>query len=368
MLILDDDWLYKLIEDLFEEAASRDSSDSSLSNAIYEAINAALPVMVDSTVNDIRGRSHEILTDQRCLGAEFAARLERRWFEALDLLELVIGSLSQIGEELNEKLRSTKETKPRHKIEIMTRIHARAARISREILCLVKNGYADGALARWRSLHELSAYQFFLLQSNDDTAKKFLHYIEIDSCREAEEYQEHADSLGYARLSQEELDSIIRTRESLAQRYGADFTKKYGWTKDILPPDQRNFKGIENHAGLAHLRPFYSMASRSIHSSPKGLLWDVGLLDKGLGNNPLLAGASNYGLADPSQNCAISFMQITTALLSLFPSATGMACIKAVGVLINEMSEKFIAVQENIEAEEGMADAGDRDGKSKRSV
>jgi hypothetical protein len=250
----------------------------------------------------------------------------------------------------------------------MTRIHARAARISREILCLVKNGYADGALARWRSLHELSAYQFFLLQSDDGTAKKFLDYIEIDRCKEAEEYQKHADSLGYDQLSQEELDSIIRVKETLAQRYGAEFTKNYGWTSDILPPDQRTFRGIENHVGLAHLRPFYSMASRSIHSSPKGLLWDIGLLDRGIPSNPLLVGASNYGLADPSQNCTISFLQITTALLSLLPSATGVACLKAVGVLINEMSEKFVTIQENIEAEEGRINSRHSDWRPKCSV
>ncbi len=264
----------------------------------------------------------------------------------------MIGSLAQIGEELNDRFRSIDEDKPGHTIEVMTRIHARGTRIAREILCLLRNGYADGALARWRSLHELSAYQYFIFQSGENTAEKYLDYIEIDRYNEAAVYQKHAESLGYTPLSKDEWEQIIRTKENLIKKHGTEFIQKYGWTMDVLRPEKRNFRGIEEAVGLAHLRPFYAMASRSIHSTPKGLLWDLGLLDKVITSNPLLVGASNYGFADPGQNCAISLLQITTTLELLYPTVTGMSSLKAVGILIDEMAQKFVAIQTEIEEQE----------------
>jgi hypothetical protein len=34
----------------------------------------------------------------------------------------------------------------------LMRIHSRSVRVAREILILMRNGYAEGALARWRTL------------------------------------------------------------------------------------------------------------------------------------------------------------------------------------------------------------------------
>lgn len=361
MSFLDDDWLEQTILDLAGNLEPYEIGAHRVEKAIDEAIRQAVPEMARELAHDIKSRAHETLSDHRYLTTEFAARLERRWFEALDLLELVIGSLAEIGEELNDQLRRMDEPKRRYTIEVMTRIHARGTRIAREILCLLRNGYADGALARWRSLHELSAYQYFILQSGEDTAKKFLDYVGIDRFKEAEVYREHAQTLGYAPLSKDEWDQVARAKEALIKKHGSEFGKRYGWTMDILPPEERSFRGIEDAVGLAHLRPFYAMASRSIHSTPKGLVWDVGLCDEGIGENPFLAGASNYGFADPGQNCAISFLQITTALALVNPTVTGMTSIKAIGILVDETAKKLVSIQTQIDEEEKANDFADSD-------
>lgn len=49
-----------------------------------------------------------------------------------------------------------------------------------EILTLVKNGLADGAFARWRSLFELSVISNFISSNSEEVAKAYYEASEGD--------------------------------------------------------------------------------------------------------------------------------------------------------------------------------------------
>lgn len=49
-----------------------------------------------------------------------------------------------------------------------------------EIITLMKNGFADGAYARWRSMYELSIISSFIIQYGENVAKKFYEASETD--------------------------------------------------------------------------------------------------------------------------------------------------------------------------------------------
>ena len=101
---------------------------------------------------------------------------------------------------------------------------------------------------------------------------------------------------------------------------------------------------------LDHLSPFYKMASNSVHAGSKGTKHRLGLLDQD--TQPLLAGPTNYGLADPAQLTAMSLNQVTTAFLLLDPSAKELIRTMGLQRSVTEICTAFIETQFQIEREE----------------
>ena len=66
----------------------------------------------------------------------------------------------------------------------------------------------------------------------------------------------------------------------------------------------------------------------------------------------LLVGPSNYGLADPMQNTAISLLHIIICLLNLEPDFESMIQIQVMNNYVNEIGPKAAKIQKEIEKEE----------------
>jgi hypothetical protein len=94
------------------------------------------------------------LRRQRREGADFQKRLLAHWGLPLDLLRMLLTISREFGDNVNQELRETLFPNSNHLIEVLTRLHARACQVVDEILVLLSAGFADGAMARWRTLHE----------------------------------------------------------------------------------------------------------------------------------------------------------------------------------------------------------------------
>ena len=70
--------------------------------------------------------------------------------------------------------------------EVLLRLHARGIQISKEILVLFRNGYADGAFARWRTLYELSIVGLFISKHGNQIAKQYKDYASVETFKELE--------------------------------------------------------------------------------------------------------------------------------------------------------------------------------------
>ena len=69
-------------------------------------------------------------------------------------------------------------------------------------------------------------------------------------------------------------------------------------------------------------------------------------------NKILLIGPSNYGLADPLQNTAISLMHITNCILSLEPDFESLLNMHVISNYVKTIGEKAVKIQKNIEIEQ----------------
>ena len=308
----------------------------------YSAKNLAKELIKDAP---------SMLKKRRRHSRSYSKHILKTWKKPLDLLEMFIVICTEAGLDFNLEVRNDDVTEFRFVIDVLMRLQARACQIAKEVLCLLLNGYADGAHARWRSLHEISAVSFMISSNEEDLAERYVHHDDIESYKAAIQYQEHCESLGYEPLTEEEISSLKSRYDGLRDKYGRSYCNSYGWASSILGKKNPTFKDIEESAGLQHLRPFYKLASHNVHANPKGVFHKLGLFS--WERDLLLAGPSFAGLADPGQGTAISLMQITTTLLtSDQPNLDRLVLCNILLDLQNIISSEFIKVHQVLEDSE----------------
>jgi hypothetical protein len=291
------------------------------------------------------------LIDQRSENMEFEQRLYRRWSRGLDLLETQVGLALEAGDTFRSELTREFPQEPEHLFfEVLIPLHAKACRIAGEVLVLLKSGFADGAHARWRSLHEVAVTMLFLVEHGLAVQRAYHDHSAVERHKAAEQYQQHCETLDYEPISDEELKDIRQGRDDVASKYAKGFERDYGWAIVALGSDPPSFTNIEKSLSMDRWRPFYKMACHNVHAGSQGNWFTLGTPVE---RQPaLLAGRSNAGLADPGQSTAISLTQATTALLSSKSNADRLMTTLVMTQLSDDIGEAFLAAHEELEDEE----------------
>jgi len=268
----------------------------------------------------------------------FRSRLYGRWGEAIESLRM-LGTISrELGARINDDLRDPSQTKSRkHLVEVLTRSHARSCQITEEIVCLLAAGFADGAMARWRTMHEIAVTASFIAANGEDLADRYVLHQIVESKRGADEYAKHERRLGIKPLRKSEMKKLESQYIALGKKFGTDFLKPYGWAAHHLGLRRPTFVEIEQAAGIDHLRPYYRLASHPVHANPKGVFFKLGLVPSPI----ILAGPSNAGLADPGQCAAISLAQVSATVANLNPTVDNIVALKIIMQLVGEIAKTF---------------------------
>ena len=106
----------------------------------------------------LRAQKRAALKKEREDRSGFEARNFQRWKRGFDALEFFCGVAHEVGSAFNTTFRSEVKAQQDHRFEALTHLHARAILVTEEVLCLLRGGFPDGALARWRSLHEIAVH------------------------------------------------------------------------------------------------------------------------------------------------------------------------------------------------------------------
>lgn len=245
----------------------------------------------------------------------FRYNLEGRWGEAFDVLRMMYTVACELGNEAAKRQRRSRSSKQAALRETLLRLHARACQVTAEIICLMANGFADGAIARWRTLHEITVVASVIAQHGNDLAIRYLDHEAIEAKRAMDRFIVAHEALGHSAPSKREIKKVERLYEECLRAYGDNFGSQYGWAANHLGLKKPRFDDLELAAGKVAMRPHYQMASYNVHASTKGIAFRLGLLGGGgLGQPTALAGASNAGFSDPAQNTAQSLTQITGLL------------------------------------------------------
>jgi hypothetical protein len=346
-----DEWFYELMYEAIEES-DEDVEDIDISQATQDSIEDVAEDLYDDVKDD-----YSQVKEYRERIAGFEGRLHEHWGEAFDKLEQVIIRCFYLGAEINREERFEAAQEQDYVFEALTNLHARASQIAFEILTLIKSGYADAAFARWRSLHEVAIVTFFIKKHGQETAERFLLFENIETYYFAKNFMKHQEELGYDPISDEVLDELEERKEALVDRFGDVYDDEYGpgWALHVFANQSGGVRRLEKEVGLQHYRPFYRLASKSVHGTPKGTLDRLGMqeLPDDLEQPQVLAaGPTNLGFSDPAVMTAISLTQVTAALTVVKPAVHRVVEGQVNHELVQDLKEIFAEkTQELIEKE-----------------
>lgn len=240
---------------------------------------------------------------------------------------------------------------------ILIKLHARSCQIAEEIVCLLSNGFADGAMARWRTLHEVAAVGYLIQRHGDELAERYEHHQIVESRKAAIQYQQHQKRLRQRPFSKRTLRKIETDRASVLATYGPDFANRQGWAAKHLGKRNPSIADIQEATGIDHLAPYYRMASHNVHANPKGGFFNLGRIGK---TNTLLAGPSNAGLADPGHATALSLVQMSSLLLKFDPTLDNQIAMKVMNALVDEIGAALLKAHKKLKADEKVFSENER--------
>lgn len=243
---------------------------------------------------------------------QFRTNLEVRWGKGFDALRMLIELSRDIGTDFHKRARRSRSQRCIHLNQALSHLHVRAIQIASEIMVLMENGYADGAIARWRTLHEVACVAMVLNDGGDALAERYLVHEIVEAKKALAQYRQCHAQLGYAPFSKREGARIEREYASALARFGKTFGGDYGWAAAHLGDPNPKFNHVEEAAGRAMMRSHYKMASHNVHAGTKGIAYRLGSLDRRFA---AIAGASNVGFVEPGQNLGLSLLHITMLLL-----------------------------------------------------
>ena len=332
--------------------------DEELRNGVVEAArqlgseDGFLKKYSSMTLPILKKRAVILLKEEAEKQKGFTERLNKTWEKPFKLYESYILLLRELGSECLEEYNLKSPQEASYVFSVELKLHARACQICSEILALFRSGFADGAHARWRTMHEIAVIAWFISENGEEAAKRYLDYNAVEVYKSAVSYQNHCISLGYDPLPKGEMKDIEQAYERLRETYGRNFVKPYGWASSFINLGQNirktiTFDLIEESVGMQHMRPYYKFASRNIHAGCDGISNRLGLI--GNSGNLLLCGPTNTGFADPANGAVVSLLQITSILLKNASTIVRMGTSYALKSMADEVQKSFTNRQLEIE-------------------
>lgn len=282
-------------------------------------ISEALPDIIQDVVNKSGLRIFSTLsknwesieTVHRYECEEVRNDLEARWGEGLSLLRLLLQSVREIGEDVHRRHRKSKSKNYARRRFVLSRLLIRACQVADEIITLMENGFADGAMARWRTLHEIGVIATIIEDGDEELACRYIDHDIVEVKKQADDYDDKHVPLGYEPIDPKERKRIEDTYAKAIQTYGPNFRYEYGWASERLKDKKPDFKKLQAAADQSGMNPYYKLANFHVHAGAHAMFFRL----TDLGSDVPIAGRSNAGLVEPGQNTAYTLVRIVGALI-----------------------------------------------------
>lgn len=153
----------------------------------------------------------------------------------------------------------------------VARVHAGGLLLASEILELLRNGFAPGAEALSRSLHEAAVIARVLESRSWRLSRRFLDQDWVERAKAAEDGRMLGPPSSLRGAGREALKELQRRRDDAIQEHGRELlsTTGYGWAAPAGPKKKPpTFKQLESMASMKRRRKSYASANDVVHMKP----------------------------------------------------------------------------------------------------
>lgn len=310
-------YIENAIKNFLKETKSKyDGKEAKFDKIIDEKLTISIENIAKSTLEELYNYCISDNSDLKNREKEISSKISENYKIGIRLFKGFMELNAQISSMTYGKYFKIFDTFDDHiKLDTLIAIHVRACQVANEILALIKNGYADGAHAKWRTLHELSVTFLYLYDSDYEVIHMYNDYEIIEKYKKAKEYKACENSLDLEKLEDNVWEDLCKERNEIIKKYGKDFSEGYGWTMNDLPKGKRNFRELEKHVGAEKLRVIYSWANESVHAGVSGIKDKLSLREEE--SYHFLTGSNDCEFLDPVQYTSYSLCQMSEVLLGM---------------------------------------------------
>lgn len=247
----------------------------------------------------------------------FRMRLALAWKTPLDRLRSLSMMCQEILLELVED-QSVGCIAFTPKFNALTKLFSRAVQLSGEIHNSLSGGYSEGALSRWRAMHETCVILSILSSSDCSVSERFLDFRLVLDYRAAKFFNDFSGAGEAEKISILDMSHAEAKYLEVLAKYEQGFDKENGWAAPLITEKGKiTFFKLEALSGYDPLRVQYKIATQYVHTGADSLGNRLGLsLSK---KNILLTGPSNEGLAQPLIYCGLSLVAALSSLVHEYP-------------------------------------------------
>ncbi len=306
-----------------KRTAARRKALKSLTGNLSEVLDEIAINVISNSRNQVKKSIREDINDRKV----FERSLHKSYKPIIDtfteLLGVSVEAIDSHREIIHNNLGEKDTVLP-----VVLRLEARVHRIANEILALIRAGYGTGALSRWRSMHETVVVMAYLIEYGPKAIKAMVDHQAISSFKAMKDFQTYHKALNQVPYSSYEMELAKRKYNRRVRRYGPSFKREYGWVC-VLTPSVTDFRSLEKHVGIDHLRPYYKLSSIGVHMEWKSLTTgeEFEALDK---HGIVLIGPADYGFEDAISLAMITSSHAATMVLTYNSSMKSMMYAKII--------------------------------------
>ena len=306
--------LHKAIEDSVKKGIPAENIKQSIDNLDYTQLFLdTSKVSAEGVIKHFHDHMYEIAFEEQLRRDKFVAHHNQIWgkcFAASNALyamavEAIQNYYDYVSKDLEDSIRIPKQ----YTFLVLQHMQGRACQIFLEILFLMRNGFADGAFARWRSMYELTLCAHFILSQDEKIAKQYYEKSKVDSITTENSYRWMEGSIDH------DGKEIKKFRFITIEQYcNSDNTFHPRWRQE------------------------YVLACSVTHPSPEGTFGRLGNM---YSTGTIPVGHSDYGIAPAAENSAISLNCITAMFLNVYPNLESLAIMQAMSKWVDIICDYY---------------------------
>lgn len=335
----------KLEKTIRQLAKSNELSPDELDALVEESYRGWINHVARAVHEDLQRRSKEMLAEEGRNTRDFERRNKRRWKPPLDQLKVMIRIVEESAEGLVAEWNKKHKDDP-YTFGALNHLCVRSLMLTREIICLIEGGFADGALGRWRSLHETAVAACFIAEHDELTAERFMASFTCKSKKAMLQFNEYAERANLDPFGDKDIRAAEKECRELEERLGKGLGDDFGWAREALGAKGKpTLFDLEQAAGLDHWRPRYRWSSQSIHSGYRPPFSSLGMAEAKAMLH--LTGQSNSGMVDPIHMTAISLLVAATSFLTRWPNADRLVAARILDQISRDIGPLAMKVEAN---------------------